>query len=404
MPLNRILWLLTGISGDGVRRPFLALPVAPFSPLCPAFGPLPAAASWRWCGRFPAVSLIKRRGGVLSCSGRFSFLGSCDWFGVVVAVCLMGVVGGSSCLPLSVRASPAPWGGGLYEAGGRRSRSAVRGSGCRCDFPCLVCLSSCHLVVPRRHCPLLLLASLCPPLVAIASPCPCLLRSVAPVSSRLVSRPVLVACVPHRSCVSSRLVLSCHRLIVSLPVPSTSGAGRCLLACLSCRRGSSVIRHPSPCAPAFPLVPSVFPCLPRILSPSRLVRSPLSSSSCVPCLPRGSWLVAVSPRAVSSLSVLVLACCLCSLVSPLSFSPLFDKHWRGVWRLICLLAVFSSFVSVRRGASRGVGGGLLGVGVVRAVSAGVLVLVVFGLWCRCLYIQIGCLLVYDGYCRKGKTS
>lgn len=129
MPLNRILWLLTGIFGDGVSCPFSALPVASSSSLRPASCPLPAAVSWRLCGRFPAVSSMKRRGGVLSCSGRFSLLWSCDWFGVVVVVCLMGVVGGSSCLPLFVRASPAPWGGGLYEADGRRFRFAVRGSG-----------------------------------------------------------------------------------------------------------------------------------------------------------------------------------------------------------------------------------------------------------------------------------
>lgn len=47
MPLNRILWLLTGIFGDGVRCPFSALPVAPSSSLRPASCPLPAAASWR---------------------------------------------------------------------------------------------------------------------------------------------------------------------------------------------------------------------------------------------------------------------------------------------------------------------------------------------------------------------
>lgn len=54
MPLNGILWLLTGISGDVVRCPFSALPVASFLPLCPAFRIFPAAVSWRWCGRFPA--------------------------------------------------------------------------------------------------------------------------------------------------------------------------------------------------------------------------------------------------------------------------------------------------------------------------------------------------------------
>lgn len=56
MPLNGILWLLMGIFGDGVRYPFSALPVASFSPICPASCPLPAAVSWRWRRCFPAVS------------------------------------------------------------------------------------------------------------------------------------------------------------------------------------------------------------------------------------------------------------------------------------------------------------------------------------------------------------
>ena len=43
MPLNGILWLLTGIFGDGVCCPFSALPVSSFSPVCPAFRPLSAA-------------------------------------------------------------------------------------------------------------------------------------------------------------------------------------------------------------------------------------------------------------------------------------------------------------------------------------------------------------------------
>lgn len=48
MPLNRILWLLAGIFGYVVRCPFSALPVASFSPICPARRPLPAAVSRRW--------------------------------------------------------------------------------------------------------------------------------------------------------------------------------------------------------------------------------------------------------------------------------------------------------------------------------------------------------------------
>ena len=66
MPLNRILWLLTGIFGDGVRCLFSALPVATVSPVCPALRPLSAAVSWRWCGHVYAASLGKRRVCVLS--------------------------------------------------------------------------------------------------------------------------------------------------------------------------------------------------------------------------------------------------------------------------------------------------------------------------------------------------
>lgn len=47
MPLNGIMWLLTGIFGDGVCCSFSALPVASSSSLCPVFRPLSAAVSWR---------------------------------------------------------------------------------------------------------------------------------------------------------------------------------------------------------------------------------------------------------------------------------------------------------------------------------------------------------------------
>lgn len=56
MPLNRILWLLTGIFGDSVRCHFSALPVASSSLICSVSCHLSAAASWRWYGCFPAVS------------------------------------------------------------------------------------------------------------------------------------------------------------------------------------------------------------------------------------------------------------------------------------------------------------------------------------------------------------
>lgn len=122
MPLNGILWLLMGIFGGIVRCSFSTLPTASLSPLCPAFRPFPVAVSWRWRGRFPAVSLVKRRVCVLRVRGCFPLLGSCGgWRRGLVAVpggwCRL-----AACLPLSARASPAPWGGGLCEACGRRFR------------------------------------------------------------------------------------------------------------------------------------------------------------------------------------------------------------------------------------------------------------------------------------------
>ena len=210
----------------------------------------------------------------LSLGGVFYFSGHAMGLVFGVVVCLADGVGGSLCLLLFARSSPAPWGGGLYEAGGRRSRSAVRGSGCRCDFPCLVCLSSCHLAVPRHH--------------RLSS---CLLRCPSPLSSSSLR---VLAHFVRSAAPSSRFVLSCHRLIVSLPALRQAGRG---VVCLLASASWLVLGLVSPCAPALPLMFSVPPlCC-------------LSSSSCVPCLPRGSWLVAVSPRAVSSLPVLVLACC-----------------------------------------------------------------------------------------------
>lgn len=207
-------------------------------------------------------------------------------------------------------------------------------------------------------------------------------RSAAPVVSRLIPSHrvlVLLACAAHRSCVSSclvsfrfvssRLVI---RLIVSLPALRQAGRG---VVCLLASASWLVLTLVLPCAPALPLVFSVPP----------------------------AWLVARGSAPVSPLAVASLACPRSRLllafarVSPLFFSPFFDKSGGecvGSLLLVarwcvsarCLLAAFLSSISVSAGAARGVGVDLLGGGFIGAVSAGVLVLVVFGLWCRDLYI------------------
>lgn len=335
MPLNRILWLLMGICGDVVCCPFSALPVASFSPLCPAFRPFPVAVSWRRCGRFPAVSWGKRRVCVLSYSWPFS-ASRVMWrmaSGDGLPYRADGV-GGLSCLPLPVRASPAPWGGGLYAACGVLFSFAVRGSGVSSRFSLSRCSSSSHLIIsvviafrsacfvaPRYHLPR----------------APCVLSSPisAPCASFSSSLPLLCLFLPPRVLV--------WFLIAFLPVPSTSRAGRSLLACLV-RCGSRLRRH-------------VF----------------LTRFARAPCLLALRVIVLRRPRFRSSSPSPLLVS---RRVPVCRLSPFFDKRGRGGCRVVlCLLASF-----------------VLGCGFpscVRAVSSGdvsVSAWVVFGLWCRCLYI------------------
>ena len=205
MPLNRILWLLMGICGDVVCCPFSALPVASFSPLCPAFRPFPVAVSWRRCGRFPAVSWGKRRVCVLSYSWPFS-ASRVMWrmaSGDGLPYRADGV-GGLSCLPLPVRASPAPWGGGLYAACGVLFSFAVRGSGVSSRFSLSRCSSSCHLIIsvviafrsacfvapPRYHlprAPCVLSSPISAPCASFSSSLPLLCLFLLPPCSRVVS-------------------------------------------------------------------------------------------------------------------------------------------------------------------------------------------------------------------------
>ena len=113
MPLNGIVWLLMGIFGDVVRRPFSALPAASSSSLCSAFRPLSAAVSWRWRRRFPAVSLVKRRVCVLSCSCPLSASRVMGWIASGIG-CRVGRMASAGCLLAFIGSRvPCPLGRGI---------------------------------------------------------------------------------------------------------------------------------------------------------------------------------------------------------------------------------------------------------------------------------------------------
>lgn len=84
--------------------------------------PLPAAVSWRGAGVFPLAARENGAFAFFRAGVIFRFLRhGMDGVGDVLPCWADGVCG-SSCLPLSVRSSPAPWGGGLCAVCGRRLR------------------------------------------------------------------------------------------------------------------------------------------------------------------------------------------------------------------------------------------------------------------------------------------
>lgn len=279
-----------------------------------------------------------------------------------VLPCRADGVCGSSCLPLSVRASPAPWGGGLCEVCERRSclRGGGRGVVEVLPVSLLVVVSSHHL---RRHLPS---ACFVTPVVIFLVPHVC--RPLPSPPHVLRFRPLCP------SCVCSSPVFSCGFLSLFSPFLRRAGRGvLCLLV-------------------SFVAV---------LFLSSRFPHSLRSS----PCLlaPRGSL---SSSSFTSSSSPLLVSRRRSHLVR---VSPFFDKRGRGGYRLvICLLTpVLGCGFPYRAGgwaegccllASR-MADGVIGGGLRTAWALAWLLAcfgwrramwcrrrVVFGLWCRCLYI------------------
>lgn len=126
-------------------------------------------------------------------------------------------------------------------------------------------------------------------------------------SSYPVSSCSRLACLRAPIVPASRLVLSCHPSYRLSP-RSIRQAGRGVVCLLASASGLVVV-----------LVSALCSCV-----ASRVLRAPIVLPlvfSASPCLPRGSWLVSL----FASCGRLVLACCFRSLVSPLPFSPFFDK-------------------------------------------------------------------------------
>ena len=147
MPLNGILWLLTGIFGDGVCCLFSALPVASFSPVCPAFRLLSAAMSWRWRGCFPAVSWRKRCGAFFRDRGRFPLLVSWDEWRRE-AVCRAGRMASAGRRACLYRlAHPLPLGAGEYVRPAGVGSVGGEGVGVSSRFSLSRGPSSCHLII-----------------------------------------------------------------------------------------------------------------------------------------------------------------------------------------------------------------------------------------------------------------
>lgn len=298
MPVNRILWLLTGIFGDVVSCPFSALPVASFLPICPALRSLSAAASWRLGGRVSAASWEKRRVCVLSCPGPFSASCVMGWT-VPGSVCRAGRVssaGRRACLYRLAR--PLPFGAGDYVRPAVIGSACCEGVGVSSRFSLSRCSSSCHLVAP------VVIASLCllrrPVLVV-----PCSHRSRLPCSMCFVPCPVALSSCP----LVVIPVFSYGFLIASLPVLVISWAGRSLLA-----------RFLFVAALAPPTISCPRACLPPLI----VHRSFSSSLPCVSCDRR-----LMPPLALPPVSLVSYRPPPVRLVS-----PSFDKCERGACRLV----------------------------------------------------------------------
>ena len=248
---------------------------------------------------FSCGELVKTaRGCVLSQSRSFSASCVMVWMasGMCCRVGRMASAGRRACLYRL--APPLPLGAGDYV------RSAGMGSGVSSRFSLYRGSSSCHLVVSVV---------------------------IAPRSACFVAPPVVISLVPHvlrsrplcPSCVCSPPRVLVWFLIVLLPVPSTSRAGR-FVACFASLR----------CVSCLSSLASVSPCL-LALRVIVLRRHRFRSSSPSP-LP-------VSRR---------LPVCL--------FSPFFDKRGRGACRLVlCLLIASLSFSSAVSPVVRAACGGLL---------------------------------------------
>lgn len=200
MPLNRILWLLAGIFGYVVRCPFSALPVASFSPLCPAARPFSVAVSWPLVRVFSCGELVKTaRLRFFMPWGRCPLLVSWDWRCRACAV-VMALAGRRAWLYRFAR--PLPIGAGEYVRPAGVVSVCGERVGVSLRFPLSCCSSSYHIAAPSS-----LLASLFSPRRH---------RSRRPSTRPPASVPVPCVLVWF--------------LIASLPVLATSRAGRSLLA------------------------------------------------------------------------------------------------------------------------------------------------------------------------------
>lgn len=140
-------------------------------------------------------------------------------------------VGGSSCLPLSVRSSPCPLGRGIMCGLRASAPPAVRGSGVSSRFS--------YLIARRRV--------ILPAIVVIVSPC--LLRHpvFVPSSSHPPPSPLPFPPAPPSS---SSLVFSCGFLSLLSPFLRLAGRGDICLLASSVFGSRSLVSCPRDCLPS----------------------------------------------------------------------------------------------------------------------------------------------------------